>query len=531
VSVAGLAVGMVALPSSAPAVASARQVAMFEEDIHLLSDPVRTLATLRQLGVGGVRVSVAWSRLAPGNESSRPPAGFNGSDPAAYPPGVWAPYDALVRAAQGAGIIVDFSVTGPAPLWASGANKPPGGRYPHWKPSAAEYGKFVQAITTRYTGRYASLPRVNYWEIWNEPNFGQDLAPQAINGSTVLTAPAMYRGLVNAAWSAMRATGHDHDTVILGNLDARGQSGRPGPGAPEGLPGNFGATKPMQFVRTLYCLDRNYRQLRGRIAALEGCPTNAAGSRRFRSANPGLFLATGFADHPYPVNLPPNRASSTDPDYVEFNALPRFAGALDRIQRTYGSGRRFAVYNNEYGYITNPPNHSAASHFVSPDTAAAYINWAEYLSWKSPRIASTMQFLLYDPDPVHAPEYGGFASGLLFFNGTPKPSYDAYRLPLFLPVSSARRGRSLEVWGAARPARSYGNNTVQVQFQRGSRGAFKTIRTVKVAYPTGYFDQRIVFPASGSVRLAWSYAQPAPGYTDPLIGQPVYSRTTKISVR
>ncbi len=48
---------------------------------------------------------------------------------------------------------------------------------------------------------------------------------------------------------------------------------------------------------------------------------------------------------------------------------------------------------------------------------------------------------------------GGFTSGLLFANGKPKPGYAAYRLPLFLPVTSARRGRSLEVWGCVRPAR------------------------------------------------------------------------------
>jgi hypothetical protein len=540
-AVAGLALGLFATPSPAPAVASGRQVAMFEEDVHLLTDPVRTLRTLQELGVGVARVTVAWNRFVPAPESSRRPARFNSADPNAYSAAVWAPYDNLVRAAQAAGVTLDLSVTGPAPLWANGPNKPAGGRHPEWKPSAVEYGKFVQAITARYTGSYtppsqgagnAPLPRVSWWEIWNEPNFGQDLAPQATAGSTIFTGAAMYRGLVNAAWNALKATGHTRDTVILGNLDARGSNSRPRRGAPEGLPGNFGATKPMQFVRTLYCVDANYRKLRGGLAAQVGCPTNAGASRRFRAANPGLFQANGFADHPYPVNLPPDQASSKDPDFVEFTALPRFGAALDRLQRIYGSGHRFAVYNNEYGYITNPPNHLAAARFVSPATAAAYINWAEYLSWKTPRIASTMQFLLYDPDPRRAPEYGGFASGLIFYNGTHKPVYDAYRLPIFLPVTSTRRGHSLEVWGAARPARHFGNPIVQVQFQRGSHGAFTTIRNVGVAYPTGYFDQRIAFPASGSVRLAWSYPpQSGSGYSDPLPGRTFYSRTTKISVR
>ena len=65
-----------------------------------------------------------------------------------------------------------------------------------------------------------------------------------------------------------------------------------------------------------------------------------------------------------------------------------------------------------------------------------------------------MQYLLYDPNPRKAPEFGGFASGLIFYGGSVrKPAYDAYRLPLFLPVTTAKSARQgLEVWGCVRPA-------------------------------------------------------------------------------
>ena len=62
-----------------------------------------------------------------------------------------------------------------------------------------------------------------------------------------------------------------------------------------------------------------------------------------------------------------------------------------------------------------------------------------------------MQYLLGDPLPALSNDYGGFASGLIAFNGTPKPTYDAYRLPLYLPGNGTTGGR-LEVWGCARPA-------------------------------------------------------------------------------
>ncbi|MGL1751813.1 hypothetical protein ACSTG9_23620, partial [Vibrio parahaemolyticus] len=76
-----------------------------------------------------------------------------------------------------------------------------------------------------------------------------------------------------------------------------------------------------------------------------------------------------------------------------------------------------------------------------------------YLFYRDPRIATSTQFLLADPNPrFGVPEFGGFASGLEFFGGRHKPSYDAYRMPLFLPVSDERGGRPLELWGGVRPA-------------------------------------------------------------------------------
>jgi len=541
------------LHSPARASAQVNQIEMFQDDAQLLSNPGATLQQLRDLGVGIVRISVHWNAIAP----SRRPAGFNPANPASYPAGSWSIYDQIVNDARQDGIAVDLSIGGPAPPWAVGPGQPPPGGFGSWKPSAAAFKQFVQALGARYSGTYEptlgksmpgapnDVPRVSFWEIWNEPNFGMDLAPQAIKGSSVPAAAWMYRSLLDAGWGALQGTGHGRDTILIGNLDARGQSAKPSPGAPQGLPGNFAATKPMQFIRSLYCLSSAYKELRGGAAAAVGCPTTAAASRRLRAAHPALFEASGFATHPYPVNLPPTKASSTDPDYNEFSELPGLASTLDRIQRIYGSGKRFPVYNNEYGYITNPPNASLTplnpnGQFVSPTTAAYYINWAEYISWRNPRIASTMQYLLVDPNPRKAPEYGGFASGLIFYSGTRKPAYAAYRLPLLLPVTTARRGHSLEVWGCVRPAHFARLDTagipqqVQIQFQRGSRGAFTTLRRVTATNVRGYIDLRVTFPAGGSVRLAWSYPTarqlPSSSPTTPVAGQTVYSRTQRVTV-
>jgi hypothetical protein len=522
------AISVCMLADAAPAEASSNQLALFAESAGLQSNPTKTLNTLRQLGVGAVRVPVRWQDIAPGAGSAKRPSRFDATNPAAYPAAAWTRYDQIMRTARSDGIRVLLLLTGGAPLWATGQDRPGGRAILTWKPSAAEYGAFVQAVATRYNGGYrlckscAPLPRANFWEIWNEPNWGPSLAPQATNGSRTSTSPSIYRGLLDAGWTALQRTGHGRDTIVVGSLSPRGFNAPPSRSFPQGLPGSFSTTKPLQFVRTLYCVDSRYRRLRGGAAGAVGCPTSgSAGS--FRAQHPALFGASGFGIHPYPFSLPPTQADSNDPDYVEFSQIPRLTAALDRAQRTYGSHKRFQVYNTEYGYETNPPNHS--NHFVSPATAATYINWAEYLSWRNPRLATTMQYLLYDPNP-HAGQsvfgLGSFAAGLIFYHGKPKADYYAYRMPIFLPVTSTKRGSRLEVWGCVRPAHlARSLQRVQIQFRGRSGGAFRTLRTVAIRSARGYFDLKMAFPGSGTVRLAWRYPS----------GPNIYSRNVGITLR
>jgi hypothetical protein len=534
-----------ALALAPAALGSANQVSIIQDPTRLYSDPVGTMNTFRALGVGMVRIIVVWAQIAPGSQSHKAPRGFVAADPAAYPSGNWVPYDEMIEAAHADGIRVDLTLSGGAPRWAEGQGVPPAAvdnPYWAWRPSAQAFGQFARAAAKRYSGTYVPpgqttpLPRVSFWGIWNEPNFGEDLGPQAVNGSTVSVAPGMYRALASQMWNALQATGHGHDTIIIGELAPRGLSALGSRQRPQGLPGDFGQTKPLQFLRTLYCVDSSYRELRGRVAGAVGCPSTPAGSRRFRQQNPALFKASGFADHPYPDNEPPTTESSTDPDIAPFPRLPNLERALDRAQRIYGSSKRFSIYNTEYGYITHPPNHDDD---VSPTTAAYYINWAEYLSWRQPRVASTMQYLLYDPTfGRKIPGDGGFSSGLLTSAGKPKPAYAAYRLPLFLPVTAARRGRALEVWGCVRPARyaitdAGEPQTAQIQFAPGRSTRFTTLRTVTIGNPNNcYFDHRMKFPGTGTVRLAYTYPFGSQLLSPPALGgSTIYSRWVGIKLR
>ncbi len=141
---------------------------------------------------------------------------------------------------------------------------------------------------------------------------------------------------------------------------------------------------------------------------------------------------------------------------------------LDRLNGVYGSHAQFPIWNTEYGYWTNPPQKAAR---ISPATAAYYINWAEYISWKSKRIQSYSQYLLVDPPPDN------FASGLEFKNGTPKVTFDAYMLPIMLP--SHRRPGTGAPWRCgvlcARPISprvdGLGTQQALIQFQANSQAA------------------------------------------------------------
>jgi hypothetical protein len=491
----------------------ARLISLFEAPLQLAGDPGGTLDTLRRLGAQDIRVNVRWSTVAPASTSPVAPRGLHPSLPDAYPAAGWAPYDAVVRDALARHMGVLLDVTGPAPAWAAGRGAPPGGEPGVWKPSAAKFRLFVHAVGIRYSGRYvpsganSPLPRVTFWSIWNEPNLGQaNLAPQTVPKTTVESAPRMYRALLDAGWSSLQQTGHGRDTILIGEL------------APYGLqvinPGNFGYMVPMRFVRALYCVDDSWHPLHGSAAAQRGCPTTASASSRFASQNPALFEASGFAVHPYPSGAaPPNEVLPGDTDFLYLATLGRIEAFLDTVTARYGKPRRFPLYSTEYGYFTDPPLQGAAS----LTAAAGYLNWAEYISWRNPRLRSWDQYLLVDP-PSGGPSK--FVTGLEFENEAPKPSLAAWRLPIFLPVTRQRGGHGLEVWGCVRPAHFAGlPQSARIELQAGGRGAFKTVDTISVTDPDGYFDTVVRFPSAGLVRLTWSYPN----------GETIHSRLVSIT--
>jgi len=342
--------------------------------------------------------------------------------------------------------------------------------------------------------------------------------------------------LVDAAWAALHTTGHGSDTILIGELAPRGNRSF----------GNFNGMLPLVFLRALYCLNGNYQPLRGAAARLRGCPATAGGSAQFAAQDPGLFLASGFSDHPYMSFFPPDREqdspvrsdfASLAANYTSLALIRQLETALNRVLGAYGSLRSLPIWDTEFGYLTSPPKRRTKQDprpWPSPATAAYYDNWAEYMSWKDPRIMSFAQYLLTDPEPpLQSNDYGGFDSGLVNYGGSPKPGYDSWRMPIYLPSTTAARGQRLEVWGAVRPVHftqldlPYADQSVEILFAPAGSGDYSALDTVAVSSPEGYFDTSLSFPASGSVELSWTYPHDS---LLPNAGATVFSRKVQIVV-
>jgi hypothetical protein len=487
-----LAAALAALALPGAAHAAAEQESTFQDDPRLVygddATVASTLDTLKALGVDRLRISLFWRVVAPAPADTVKPGGFDAARSETYPNDAWARYDRLLREARARGLAVNLNVTGPAPNWATG--EPPADRPDldeTWRPDRGELEQFVRAAGRRYDGTFLTqaggepLPRVDFWSIWNEPNQGGWLTPQW--DGELETSPRLYRDIVAASWDALQLTGHGADTILIGET------------APKGLrvKGPTRAMNPGRFIRRLFCVDDRLAQLTGPAAEAQGCP--ADGSRdAFVSANPGLFAATGWGHHPYELTFAPSRRP-TERDWFTVANLGDLSRLLDRVQ-----GRAVPLYITEYGYQTRPPDPTG----VTVSRQAAYLNEAEYLTWRNSRVRSHAQFLLVDDGPVPglpldsvAAWGSSFQTGLMTLAGKAKPALRTYKLAAHLPDPHIRAGSRLLVWGLARSAPG---TPVEIQIRpRGAR-AFRTVGRVRPT-PQGYLRLRVRPSRSGTVRL------------------------------
>jgi hypothetical protein len=365
-----------------------------QDDIHVRGQTAETLDEFSALGVDIVKVNLYWDEVAP--RGRRKPDGFDGANPGSY---AWGSYDNAVRAILDRGMRPFLSLGGRGPDWATGKR----GRRGTYRPKTKEFRLFAEAAGLRF-------PDVDIWSLWNEPNLYSWLAPQRARDGTPVS-PTLYRKLYLAGHRGLRASGNGGDTILLGELMPRGGTDRR-------------KVPPLEFLREMACLDRNYREYRGRAARLRGC------------REVGLIPTSGFACHPYTLAGGPAVREARDDAAI--GQLGRIRSTLDKLARRGKLPRRLKIWITEFGYQTKPPDP-----FATPiRRAPGLMDLSEWIAFRNRRVATYAQYTLRDND--------AWQSGLRFETGRAKRGvYDAFRMPLLVRLLGGRR---VEVFGGLRAA-------------------------------------------------------------------------------
>ena len=385
---AGAAAGS---PAQTTAVAGSRALAtgFYDPAAFGSSDASAWFGRAAATGASVVRLASSWSTIAP----QRPSDPTNPADPVYQ----WAALDLQVEEATAAGLAPIISLTG-APSWAQAQPVPKSSAPGAWEPDAADYRPFAQALATRYSGRFPDplhpgrmLPRVRYFEAWNEPNLSIYLAPQwkLVQGTWAAESPLIYRALLNAFYAGVKA-GQADAVVVAGDT------------APFGDPPGGQRIAPAQFDRILLCLSATMQPL--------PCP------------DPAHFDVLDH--HPYAVGSPYTPALNPDdvsiPDMAK---LERPLAVAERTGRALPAGTK-PIWATEVSYDSDPPDPQAVP-------MATFVRWTAetlYELW-SEGAAVVTWYLIRDQPPI--PNYAdSYQSGMYFRNGEPKQAQRAFRFPL-----------------------------------------------------------------------------------------------------
>ena len=457
---------------AAPAHAASNLEVGMEDERLLLSEPVHAesaIAGMAAAGVDVVRIHARWIEVSPKRDARTKPRGFAVGDHRAHRYD-WQTLDRAVDLTRAAGMRVMLSVTGPGPLWTSGA---PARRNPRYKPSPRLFGRFARAVATRYGDR------VDRYLIWNEPNVAGWLEPQQTCVARRVCFPAsphIYRRLVRAARPAIERADPGAQ-VLLGELAPRGHTAI----------STRSPVSPMPFLRELACVNRRYKRVR------------SGPCRGFRPAR-----ADAFGYHPHGVEFGPEDPNP-DRDQAQIGDLPRLFAVLDRLTRMgrIGAPRgRFDVYLTEFGYQTSPPDHDVG---ISLSRHARYLQQAAYLAWRLPRVRNLTQYQWRDEPVIDrgrgVKAYSGWQAGLRYVNDRPKPAFRAFTEPFVVDLGP--RGRVARFWGQIRPGS--GVRTVTVLRLRPGQNIFRRVATVRTD-ARGYWTRRLPVQRRAKYRFSWEEA-------------------------
>jgi len=374
-------------------------------------------------GAGYVHLTASWGKVAP----AQPPAGWQPEDP--FDPNYdWSSVDPLVVDAVLAGLTPVLMVHG-APSWAQRCSTGRPTWVPVCDPDPAMLAAFATAAARRYSGVYAGLPRVRYWQGLNEPNLSLFFNPQ-LDGRRVVSAD-LYRRLIDAFYFAVKGVNRSNLVLAAG----LGPIGNPP-----------WTVAPMKFARALLCM-------RGRRDPVPQ-PGDCEGGVHFDI----------FDIHAYTTGPPYHRGGPDDVQLGDLAKLRELLDAADRAGRIQGSFPQTPLWITEFSWDSRPPDPGGLPmRILSRWTAEAL-----YRAWRG-GVEHFFWYPLRDEDPRGLPFSETIQAGLYFrapsvAEDRPKPFLQAFRFPF---VAFSRPG-GFTFWGRT-PTSEAGAVRVQVRLGGGWR--------------------------------------------------------------
>jgi hypothetical protein len=397
-------------------------------------------------GAGIIRLNAFWFITAP-----EPPT--DPRDPAdpAYNFGA---LDAAVRAASERGLEV-FITLQRAPEWAERRpNKEDRGAF---KPKIGAFGDYAAAVASRYSGSFPdpeqageTLPRVRFYQAWNEGNLEKFLAPQYDRKGRPFS-PDYYRRLLNEAYGEIKAVDPANEVIVAGT-------------APRG-PSVKTRIDPVTFWRKVFCL-------KGSLKPRRNCPASASFDI--------------FDHHPITVTQPPTKPGRHGDIFVaDYWRLRKVLRAAERAG-TIAGPRRHEMWASEIYWETDPPETERG---FPEKRVARFLAQAIHLL-DAQGVDLILNFFMIDAPLDRPGDVANVQGGLLYADGSRKKSFTAFRFPL---VGDHTSKRKVEVWGIAPVA-----GQVVIQKRRRKRG-WKQVATL-TAGEREIFDTKIRLRGKGKIR-------------------------------
>jgi hypothetical protein len=391
-------------------------------------DPTNNLVYERIAAAGAsiARFTVTWRDMVP----AKLPAAWDPKSPAdtSY---AWGNLDSELRLAVANGLSPLVTILG-APAWAQEGHV--ADDLSSTNPSPKALAAFATAMARRYNGKFEGLPRVRYWQAWNEPNITAYLVPQwSKKGADV--SPDWYRQMLNSFADAIHAAAPGNVVVSAGL-------------APFTV--NYASVKsigPLRFMRELLCM--------------------SAGAHPHPVCNAKVKFDI-WAQHPYTSGGPFHHAAR--PDDVSLGDLPKVKTLLQAAARAghIVSQGPVRFWVTEFSWDTNPPD----KHGVPVALHARWTAEALHQMWLSGVSAVVWLMLRDDPYPSSPLQAGLFYRGNTIANDRPKPALTAFEFPFVAYLNSGR----ISVWGET-PHQQAG--VIAIERRRSGSSAWQRIATLR----------------------------------------------------